>query len=508
MLVSQRTLIKASSPFSTTFSFLNAMSTYPSNRQRQLASIIMEIDPRKRSHLDSIYFLAHRRRISLLKVEQTVKTKKHIARETLAFITGQGDKKPKAMAMSGWTGKHMPDSCVLDSAVYTAMVKDFGRTVGFRYPPHPHDKSNKSNESSYAEICGRYFACHCEKKLALFWVNIQLRHVLGAVDYSQIGLLKTAPLPGNRRNARLYLDHKPCWNCRAFISLIEQLSGLKFTIVSRPALQLGRRDKTNFCEHCPCDGCRKKLRSHQWQLIREHGGETSEAACQDQSIQVLSQDRQDNAVSHYDPVAQAEENQAIDATCLSRISLHSTPVIVIPITVDKTPRRVPFPILTTPPRIPVQSSVPQGWCIRTNHAKPLPATPVVAAPSFLGQQYAESAAKSCSLHTETVLPSIEFDHRQFEHSSSVVRCRQLPTGHPAQAAKLPDLSEFFYTEDLGVSRLAARLHRSSLSGDESLDPRQVLAKARETKRPATDQRFQSSLLPGLVSRPNRCVKKK
>ncbi|KAL2189127.1 hypothetical protein L209DRAFT_263510 [Thermothelomyces heterothallicus CBS 203.75] len=88
------------------------------------------------------------------------------------------------------------------------LVQYFTSILQFELPRSCRD----NNGPALPEHGGRFYACHVEKKLAVFWLIAALKAVLGTTDLRRARELKGAEIPEAWRSASIFLDHSPCVN--------------------------------------------------------------------------------------------------------------------------------------------------------------------------------------------------------------------------------------------------------------------------------------------------------
>ncbi|ERS98512.1 hypothetical protein HMPREF1624_05296 [Sporothrix schenckii ATCC 58251] len=163
---------------------------------------------------------------------------------TPACLIPTGSNKPLKFCTSGWRKTAEPCSTSLDGARWTQLVRDFARAAEFQLTLSVRDSPNSSER--IPENDGRYDACHAEKKLGLFFLAHQMRFTMTGLGEALSGKLLEAKLPLYRRSARIYLGHKPCKSCSAFLRLIKRRTGIDVRAVPCPVLSEHARIRTFF----------------------------------------------------------------------------------------------------------------------------------------------------------------------------------------------------------------------------------------------------------------------
>ncbi|KAK1769036.1 hypothetical protein QBC33DRAFT_605217 [Phialemonium atrogriseum] len=188
-------------------------------------------------------------RLIVLKPIGLVKYKQDLTRTTVAYISSGRGVKPQMCAVSGWSphDNHIPG--VLENATYTRLVKEACAFLGFRLQRFWRDNGED----------GLWHACHCEKKLTMYWVMKQIRYAFGSDDPTRMRDLKGLNLPDDRKVASIYLDHLPCMDCVLFVHEIYKATGIDIVLFTRPFVQLGSRKAINgYCSNCSCKECRAR----------------------------------------------------------------------------------------------------------------------------------------------------------------------------------------------------------------------------------------------------------
>ncbi|CAK7231894.1 hypothetical protein SBRCBS47491_008084 [Sporothrix bragantina] len=163
---------------------------------------------------------------------------------TPACIIAAGQTRPLKTCTSGWRKIAETNAQMLDGERWTGLVRSFAETVGF----HLHHSIRDTPKVSVRvpENDGRYVACHAEKKLGLYFLAKQMKFANIGLDEALKGKLMEASLPLSRRQARIYLGHKPCKSCSDFLRCIRQHTGIIIKTVSGPVFSEHIRKRT-FC---------------------------------------------------------------------------------------------------------------------------------------------------------------------------------------------------------------------------------------------------------------------
>jgi hypothetical protein len=155
---------------------------------------------------------------------------------------------------------------LLDASVWTEAVEKFCELIGFELPGHRHDYNCTHERLGHD---GRFYACHAEKTLILYF----LYHYL--TDGGKSGVLSERKLWDLRSGkekleAILHIDRAPCGNCLGFRDRVQASTRIRIDIqVFRTVMQAERfkdgnqikyRLATNLkipTEHIPGKGERK-----------------------------------------------------------------------------------------------------------------------------------------------------------------------------------------------------------------------------------------------------------
>ncbi|KAK1835148.1 hypothetical protein QBC39DRAFT_171587 [Podospora conica] len=159
-----------------------------------------------------------------------------ISGKTSGWIQSDAEPGVRKTSISGW--KRLQG--ILDSEVYTAMVKTTADEIGFSLPGDPRDNNLKE---ALPHQVGRCQACHIEKKLGLWWVYRVLRSLLKTKDISRMGELRGIKLPPRMACATVFLNHKPCQPCLDFLDEINRITGIAITTREIPYIAVTDRPK-------------------------------------------------------------------------------------------------------------------------------------------------------------------------------------------------------------------------------------------------------------------------
>ncbi|OIW23200.1 hypothetical protein CONLIGDRAFT_649997 [Coniochaeta ligniaria NRRL 30616] len=128
----------------------------------------------------------------------------------------------------------------------SAVVRDIAKLLGFNLPKHCYD-SPRHDPAPGPHNEGRYHASHCEKLLAGYWVTEQLQYAFGSSDLSRMQ---------QRKNAALFLDHRPCIPCLLFLGEIQRATGIKVCAIPQASVrEVSRNEKRGVCENCTRPKC-------------------------------------------------------------------------------------------------------------------------------------------------------------------------------------------------------------------------------------------------------------
>jgi len=198
-------------------------------------------------------FFKDGKRLGIFKPIALVEYGRDIGNSTGAYISASGKMiEPEILAVSGWLSPSCPTPGVLDNGTYIQLVRQAINVLKCTALRAPRDKGDH----------GVWYACHSEKKLAVYWVLEQMRYALGFDDLARMKELKNVNLPDNRKRATIYLDHLACSDCAGFVDTIYKATGIEITLVRRPFVQRGSRGNkgpdNSFCPRCNCENCEKE----------------------------------------------------------------------------------------------------------------------------------------------------------------------------------------------------------------------------------------------------------
>ncbi|KAM3088079.1 hypothetical protein ACMFMG_002137 [Clarireedia jacksonii] len=130
---------------------------------------------------------------------------------------------PRSMAFSGWMQTcGQRNETLLDGEFWTDAVLEFSRRTGFQLPRHCFDGKKNDGERRY----GRASACHVEKKLMLQCIcELVYDKNLGGLSPEKLETVRGAKL-----EAEVILDLAPCKPCKSFGRLLEDITGVRFSI--------------------------------------------------------------------------------------------------------------------------------------------------------------------------------------------------------------------------------------------------------------------------------------
>ncbi|KAJ2902638.1 Serine/threonine-protein phosphatase 6 regulatory ankyrin repeat subunit C [Zalerion maritima] len=189
------------------------------------------------------YWLKHGSNLILLAPQAVLPIPACWKQKTTAAILGRGNIFPEMFAVSGYAssiGQHF-----LDDEKYTHLVMAFCKLIDFPLPGKQNDNGAKK---ALPEHQGRWFAGHCEKKLAVYWILKCLQFVLKSptlrTDQSALEealkKLKTANLPSSMRSAVILLDRNPCFGgqgkCAEFLVKVREHTCLDIWYEVKPSV--------------------------------------------------------------------------------------------------------------------------------------------------------------------------------------------------------------------------------------------------------------------------------
>lgn len=327
---------------------------------------------------------------------------------------------PEMTAISGWKA-HSGTGRILDNPRYTQLVRDFSKSIGFLLPSSRNDNGGKC---PLPEHRGREAACHAEKKLAIWWMEEQLRYAFGSDDFSAIRELKHFPLPAERRRCWLFLSHDHlCRNCLRFLATIHQLSGLEVIPVPCPMVQYSTRS--------PRLGGKNKQKPQRFPVPPNKTDEDDKArhgkaaVYNDQGDRVESGQNTDGensgpAIAAIQPDQPREQSSTISrnasATVIPDDNVHSALSRRGPITIRSTPESEMPPLSSIQHISPIERSPephrykeppPPEWL----GTKPLPASQIIKYPLMEPINWRSSLAYRASglLPQDHPIPSVEVD---------------------------------------------------------------------------------------------------
>jgi hypothetical protein len=119
-------------------------------------------------------------------------------------------------AQSGWESTTTCDGTLLDNAAWTTAVKEFCSIIGHELPGYSYD----------TDFHGQYFACHVEKKLALYFVlHFLSDEITGTLSERKLRELRRRETP---LEAMLTITKPSCPDCDNFLDELQDLTGIIF----------------------------------------------------------------------------------------------------------------------------------------------------------------------------------------------------------------------------------------------------------------------------------------
>ncbi|KAK3356910.1 hypothetical protein B0T25DRAFT_566242 [Lasiosphaeria hispida] len=174
----------------------------------------------------------------LLKISSTFPGRPLHSGMVAGFISSTVVPRVQMFAVSGWTAVDTKDPNVLHNGTYTAMVRDVAKFLNFKIPASPRDNGGLD---PLPQCKGRFFACHVEKQLVVWWTKKVLKAVLGTDDIRRLCELRGAHIPGRMKDAKIFLDHSPCGNCFDFVRRVKEATSINFCLEKVSSLEKSRR---------------------------------------------------------------------------------------------------------------------------------------------------------------------------------------------------------------------------------------------------------------------------
>ncbi|KAK4186607.1 hypothetical protein QBC35DRAFT_386781 [Podospora australis] len=126
---------------------------------------------------------------------------------TSGFITSVSEPKIRRVAVSDYGPNEGRSAIVLGNVYYTQQVRDLAHYFNWKISKSMRDNGSKA---ALPEHQGRFYGCHVEKKLAVWWVKDVLKKVLRTTDLTRMMELREIELPVALKKAKIFLDHGPC----------------------------------------------------------------------------------------------------------------------------------------------------------------------------------------------------------------------------------------------------------------------------------------------------------
>jgi hypothetical protein len=153
---------------------------------------------------------------------------KYSRRKLLGWVQQPGSKFPLMFALPGsQCAENHPR--LLDSEMWNKEVKRWGGFHNHIFRKYVFDESN-------GKEAGDTYASHTEPRLMLWFSCYMLEKLIGVVQpiREQIGYLFRITDLKRGIQAELYLTEAPCKPCLLFQQLIEEYTGIKFTVIVVP----------------------------------------------------------------------------------------------------------------------------------------------------------------------------------------------------------------------------------------------------------------------------------
>ena len=148
-------------------------------------------------------------------------------KKVLGFVRLKGNPYPEMCALPGWTPCALEHPKLLDSEFWTDQVQIFAEFVGHKFTNGSFDKHHKVP-------VGTTFASHVEPKLILFMACREFEKLIG--EELHLGQLWKLNRLKSTMEAEVIISEAPCRDCLRFKIMVEELTGLKFSIKLAPNL--------------------------------------------------------------------------------------------------------------------------------------------------------------------------------------------------------------------------------------------------------------------------------
>lgn len=149
--------------------------------------------------------------------------------KVLGFVRSEGSPCPLMYSISGYTDCLMPHDLLLNTDEWSQQVFKFGNFHGHRFHTDGWDRE-------HGKVHGAAAAAHVEPKLMLFYacrVLGKFHREFKSID-QQVGRLDKLKNIVQRMKssptAEILLSRAPCQPCKNFQELVEDISGVKFTV--------------------------------------------------------------------------------------------------------------------------------------------------------------------------------------------------------------------------------------------------------------------------------------
>jgi hypothetical protein len=147
------------------------------------------------------------------------------SKKVLGFVRLKGNQYPEMCAFPGWTACAEPHPKLLDSQFWTQQVLKFAEIYGYKFQKGSYDDHHRVP-------VGSTYASHVEPKLMLYIACKELQNLTG----EEFHLGKLYMLKRSTMQAEIVISENPCQNCKLFKSMLEELTGLKFSVKLAPNL--------------------------------------------------------------------------------------------------------------------------------------------------------------------------------------------------------------------------------------------------------------------------------
>ncbi|KAL1880786.1 hypothetical protein VTK73DRAFT_5171 [Phialemonium thermophilum] len=229
------------------------------------------------------FIVSSKGRFTVSRSVRSFSTGHHLRNKAMAFIATSGTSAVEMATISGWKSRGGPVTGLLDNAKYTSAVREVCTIMGFQLPAYPWDCAARHVADSGQGLRGIWAASHCEKKLAVYWVQNLLREMLCTDDFSRLGEVKKLPIPTQRRSATIYLTRRPCSSCRRFVAELGRITGVNFCLIPRPSF--GKRAAAKRLPHRLLPFLAKPKRPESPCPAEREGAEVMDESCDTLSVE-------------------------------------------------------------------------------------------------------------------------------------------------------------------------------------------------------------------------------